>query len=410
MRDLAVGQIIAVRALGTGHEFTASHIAVIHAVVGPISRLSPETRELQVLDQAVQIGQLKDRSNFSNLKIDDWVQVSGHRLASGAIVASRIELTTPQSAEAGINGYVTQIDAKGFEVNGTRIDHDAQLLPAGIIQGMEVRVVGHWDGAHLKVQHVQTEPTRQSIGNVEHVVIEGYIHALDDKGLNINNQIIAFESAQISAGNTRSDFRLDQRIQISGRLGTDQRVIAEHIELKHESPVQLQERNDRSQIDSSGRGNKKNNLENEPEIKPAKGNESSQSHRDSHSDGNKDSLKKEIDHNSGRNHASDSDSRSGNLSSFKDEKESDHSGFSWRERTEKLQDNREQNSSDYQSIGQLERSERSDAQDRPGSHRDNLRDNDVPDRAIDHRDNLRDIDISDRVRDHSVHHDRHFDR
>ena len=264
--------------------------------------------------------------------------------------------------------------------------------------------------AHLKVQHVQTEPTRQSIGNVEHVVIEGYIHALDDKGLNINNQIIAFESAQISAGNTRSDFRLDQRIQISGRLGTDQRVIAEHIELKHESPVQLQERNDRSQIDSSGRGNKKNNLENEPEIKPAKGNESSQSHRDSHSDGNKDSLKKEIDHNSGRNHASDSDSRSGNLSSFKDEKESDHSGFSWRERTEKLQDNREQNSSDYQSIGQLERSERSDAQDRPGSHRDNLRDNDVPDRAIDHRDNLRDIDISDRVRDHSVHHDRHFDR
>ena len=410
VRDLAVGQVIAVRALGTGHELTASHISVIHAAVGPISRLNPETRELYVLGQAVQIGQLKDHGNFLNLKTGDWVQVSGHRLSSGTIVASRIESTTPQLAEAGINGYVTQIDAKGFEVNGTRIDHDAQLLPAGIIQGMEVRVVGHWDGAHLKVQHVQTEPTRQSIGNVEHVVIEGYIHALDDKGLNINNQIVAFESAQISAGNTRSDFRLDQRIQISGRLGTDQRVIAERIELKHESPVQLQERNDRSQIDSSGRGNKKNNLENEPEIKPAKGNESSQSHRDSHSDGNKDSLKKEIDHNSGRNHASDSDSRSGNLSSFKDEKESDHSGFSWRERTEKLQDNREQNSSDYQSIGQLERSERSDAQDRPGSHRDNLRDNDVPDRAIDHRDNLRDIDISDRVRDHSVHHDRHFDR
>ena len=104
----------------------------------------------------------------------------------------------------------------------------------------------------------------------------------------------------------------------------------------------------------------------------------------------------------------------------------DDSGSSWREGAEKLQDsreqklqgsheqklqdNREQNSSDYQSIGQLERSERSDAQDRPGSHRDNLRDNDVPDRAIDHRDNLRDIDISDRMRDHSVHHDRHFDR
>ncbi|MBP6057410.1 MAG: hypothetical protein KA524_03145 [Nitrosomonas sp.] len=459
VRDLAVGQVIAVRSLGatTSHELTASHIAVIHAAVGPISHLNPETRELYVLGQTVQVGQLKDHGNFSNLKTGDWVQVSGHRLSSGVIVASRIESTTPQLTEAGINGYVTQIDAKGFEVNGTRIDHDVQLLP-GITQGMEVRIAGHWDGAHLKAQHIQIEPTRQSIGNVEHLVIEGYIHALDDKGLNINNQAIAFESAQIPAGNTRSDFRLDQRIQISGRLGTDQRVIAERIELKHESPVQLQERNDRSQTD--GRGNKKN-LENEPEIKPAKGNESSQTQRDGHSDGkqerndrsqidgsgrgtknnhldneretkpakgnessqgqrdgNKDSLKKEIDHTSG--------SRSENPSSFKDEKKLDDSGASWREDTEKLQnsreqklqghheqklqDSREQNSSDYQTINQPEKLERPDAQDRPDNHRDHLQNNDVTDRVIDHRDNLRDIDISDRVRDHGVHHDRHFDR
>lgn len=467
VRDLAVGQVIAVRALGTtNHELTASHIAVIHAAVGPISRLNPETQELYVLGQAVQVGQLKDHNNFSNLKNGDWVQVSGHRLSSGIIVASRIESTTPQSvAEAGINGYVTRIDTKGFEVNGTRIDHDAQL-PPGITQGVEVRIVGHWDGAHLKAQHIQIEPTRQSIGNVEHLVIEGYIHALDDKGLNINNQVIEFESAQISAGNTRSDFRLDQRIQISGRLGTDQRVIAERIELKHELPVQLQERNDRSQIDGSGKGNRKNNLENEPEIKsakgnensqtqrdghsdgkqerndrsqidkngrddkknnlengveikPAKGNENSQTQHDSHNDGNKDSLKKEIDHNSRGNHASDSVSRSENpSSSFKDEKNLDDSGSSWREDAGKLQDSREQklqgsqeqNSSDYQAISQLEKVEKPDVQDRPDSHRDSLRDNDIPDRAIDHRDSLRDIDISDRVRDHGMHHDRHFDR
>lgn len=460
VRDLAVGQVIAVRALGTtSYELTASHIAVIHAAVGPISRLNPETRELYVLGQAVQVGELKDHGNFSNLKTGDWVQVSGHRLSSGIIVASRIESTTPQLAEAGINGYVTQIDAKGFEVNGTRIDHDAQLQ-SSITQGMEVRIVGHWDGAHLKAQHIQIEPTRQSIGNVEHLVIEGYIHALDDKGLNINNQAIAFESAQISAGNTRSDFRLDQRIQISGRLGTDQRVIAERIELKHESPVQLQERNDRSQIDGSGRGNKKDNPENEREIKPAKGNESSQNQRDGHSDGkqerndrgqinnsgrgnkrdelenereikpakgneggqsqhdghndgNKDSLKKEIGHNSSGNHASDSGSRSENPSSFEgtgklqDSREQKLQGG----HEQKLQDSREQNPSDYQTIDQPEKLERPDAQDRPDSHRDNLQNNDIPDRAIDHRDNLRDIiDISDRVRDHGVHHDRHFDR
>ena len=302
-RDLAVGQVIAARALGTGRELTVSNIAVMHAVVGPISSLNPETREMYMLGQTIQVGQLIDHGNFSNLKNGDWVQVSGQRLSSGTIVALRIESITSQFVEARINGYVSQIDAKGFEVNGTRIDHEVELLPADITLGMEVRVAGHWDGAHLKAQHIQTEPTRQSIGNVEHVVIEGYIHALDDKGLSINNQIITFNPVQVSAGNARGDFRLDQRIQISGRLGTDQRVIAERIELKHETPVQLQERSDRSQIDGSDKG-KKNNSENEPEIKPTKGNEGNQNHH-SHGDDNKGSLKKEIDHNPGKNHSSD---------------------------------------------------------------------------------------------------------
>lgn len=316
MHDLAIGQIVVARALGTGYELTASNIAITHAVVGPISYFNPEIREMRILGQTIRADQLRDHDNFSNLKVGDWVQVSGHRLAGGAIVASRIELIPPL-AEAGISGHVTQVDATGFEVNGARIDYDAKLLPVGISHGMEVRVVGHWDGAHLTVQHIQTEPTRQSIGNVEHVVIEGYIHALNDNELNVNNQIVTFDpNAQTTVGIARSDLRLDQRIQVSGRLGTDQRVIiAERIELKHEPIHQLQERSDKSQID--GRSNDKKN---EPEIKPAKGNGDNQSHHNGHNDDNTDSLtkesdsnrgslEKEIDHNENKNPSSDSGSR-----------------------------------------------------------------------------------------------------
>ena len=310
MHDLAIGQIVVARALGTDRELTASNIAITHAVVGPISYFNPEIREMRILGQTIQADQLiRDHDNFSNLKVGDWVQVSGHRLVGGAIVASRIELIPPL-AEAGISGHVTQVDATGFEVNGTRIDYDAKLLPTGISHGMEVRVVGHWDGAHLTVQHIQTEPTRQSIGNVEHVVIEGYIHALNDNELNVNNQIVTFDpNAQTPAGIARSDLRLNQRIQVSGRLGMDQRVvIAERIELlKHEPTIhqlQEQERNDKSQIDGRGKDKK-----NEPEIKPTKGNGDDQSHHNGHNGDNKDSLKKEIDPNEGKNPSSDSGSR-----------------------------------------------------------------------------------------------------
>lgn len=409
VRDLALGQVVAMRTIGTGHEFTARNIAVVHAAVGPISSFNTETRELQVLGQTIQIGQSRNQDHFSSLKAGDWIQVSGHRLAGGTIVASRIESIEPL-AEARIVGHVTHMDANGFEVNGTRIDHAAQPLPTDLVQGMEVRVAGHWDGAHLQAQHIQAEPTRQSIGNVEHVVIEGYVHALTDKEVNLSNRTITLDSnAHMSAGHSRGDLRQDQRIQVSGRLGTDQRVIAEHIELKHESPVQLLERYDRSQT-NGGSKDKKHHLENEP----TKSSESGKSHNKDQNEGSsKDSLKKEIDVNPSKNHSSGGGARSENLPPARDnhEKKSDHADSPGRDRDhiEKSYDKRE-NPPDHKSMEKpekLDKPEVSNMPDRPNAHRENPRDI----RDIDnHRDNLRDTDMSDRVRDHSGHHDRQLDR
>ncbi len=421
-RDLAVGQIIAARALGTGHELTARNIAIIHAAVGPISSLNHETGKMHVLGQTIQIERSKDHNNFAYLKTGDWVQVSGHRLSNGMIVASRIEVTPPL-AESKINGYVNHIDTKGFEVNGTRINHEAKLLPAGIAQGMEVLVVGHWDGAHLKARHIQTEPTRQSMGTVEHIVIEGYIHALDGEKLNVSNRIVTLDSnTPIATGNTKDDFRLDQRIQVNGRLDANQRIIVEHVELKHELPIQIQEKIDRNQINSnkdkktdssdSGSGSKdssedkqkselsgkdnKNNFGNESGTSSTKENGSNQS---GHSNDRKDTLKKEINNSVDKNHSSESGSSSRDSSdSLKDIGKSDSSSLSGHEQKENSHDIHQQNSdilSDQRNIGKPEKPDGSDSTDRPSDHRDN---------------NLRDIDIPDRVRDHSGHQDRHLDR
>ncbi len=332
VRDLALGQVVAVRTMGTGHEFTARSIAVVHAAVGPISSLNSENREVYVLGQTIQIGQSRNQDHFSSLRAGDWVQVSGHRLAGGTIVASRVESIQPL-AEARIVGHITHIDASGFEVNGARIERGVQSLPTDLAQGMEVRVAGHWDGAHLQAQHIQTEPTRQSIGNVEHVVIEGYVHALNDKEINLSNLTIAFDSnMQIAAGHARDDLRQDQRIQISGRLGADQRIIADYVELKHESPVQLLERHERNQTDGADK-DKKNNSEN---AHP-KGNDGGKNYNNSHSESsNKDSLKKEIDVKSDKNHFPEESVRSENVSLANDnsEKKPDYTGLVGREHTD----------------------------------------------------------------------------
>ena len=369
-RELAVGQVVAARALGTGNELTARNIAVIHATVGPIGNFDIGKGEMQVLGQTVRIGQV-DRGNFAHLKTGDWVQVSGHRLSSGAIAASRID-AIPSREKVSLNGHITKIDPQGFEVNGARIQPEGKLLPAGLTQGMEVSIAGHWDGVQLKAHQVQTEPTRQNIGNVNHVVIEGYIHALDGKELNLSNRIVTLDSGSTIGGDTKNDLRLDQRIQISGRTGTDQRISVDRIELKQEVPVQLQIQQETGRDGSdSGGHDRKDNSHNKSEAKSIHSGESNQSQNSGrHTNGKEESGKDSGNH-------SDENKLVGNDGG---EKPQDH--------------HRPQDSSDQR------------VADKP----EKLAEPDRPERSGDHRDTLRDIDTLDRdnIRDHSGHHDRDF--
>ncbi|HNM00807.1 MAG TPA: DUF5666 domain-containing protein [Nitrosomonas sp.] len=316
-RELAVGQVVITRAIGSGQEVTAKHIAVVHAAVGPISHINPLTREMHVLGQVVQVTESRDLSNF---KPGDWAQISGHRLANGAIIASRIEAATT-ATDAKINGHITHVDAKGFEVNGARIQHDAKSFPTKVSVGMEIAVAGHWNGNHLQAQHMQIEPTRQAIGQVNHLVIEGYVHAVRGKEINIANQSITLDSKAQVTGDNKEDLKLNQRVQVSGRVGPDQRIIADRVELKPESPTSLPERIDRNQTENDNR-NKKSDSTNE--LGPRPNNKSdedkSNQNRSGESDRGKENSKRESSDHSGKQEAaSDNKSRSSeSLSSGKD--------------------------------------------------------------------------------------------
>jgi hypothetical protein len=416
-RDLAVGQIVAARALGTGHELVARNIAVMHAAVGPISNLNPAAGEMRVLDQAVHIEKYADLSHVSSLKTGDWVQVSGHRLSNGAIVASRIE-TTPPQAQAKINGHVTQIDGHGFVVNGTRVQHDEKLLPTSISQGMEIQVTGHWDGVHLHARQIQIDPILNSIGNVEHLMIEGYIHALGEKELNVSNRIVTIDPNTQLTGTARDDLRLDQRVLISGKLGADQRISSERIEVRSLLPVQIQDGNERSFIDSTGKG-KNNNSDNAPEAKPSQSDKNNQGHGSGHDNNNQRDLKKELDHEAGKNQSSGKDSRTDHSSRIEDERKIDHSGSTRRDHIEKSSNMRDKNASDHKSIKpdnpresgseirdidtsdrMRDHGERHDKQMTIDRHeRSEKFDSNLRDQVDNHRESIRDIDIPDRIRD-----------
>ena len=226
-QNLAVGQMVAVRADGTGNEVTARNIAVIHAVIGPVDSFNPETRKMQVLDQTIQI---REQDHLENLQTSDWVQVSGHRLSDGTIVASRIELSQPLE-EARINGHVTQVDTTGFIVNGIRIEIDQQVRPEGIIAGTEISASGQWNNESLQVQHVQVDPTDQLMDQVERVVIEGYAQLINGGEFNLGNQTFTLEPDLQTSVYPSEDIGQNQLIQVSGQFVPDQNIVVDHVEV-----------------------------------------------------------------------------------------------------------------------------------------------------------------------------------
>ena len=227
-RKLAVGQLVAVRAAGLGAEVAARHIALIHAAVGPVDSITPSTGEFTLLGQSARALMAGD---IGKLKVGDWVRVSGLRLAQGQIAASHIEPIAPQ-ARAQLNGVVGASDTDGFEVNGTRVRMDAQAASARPQPGQEVLAFGRWDGQSFKAQEVQVEPTQKGIGAVEQIVLEGYVHTLDQRGLNLGHGALRLGSEVKYVGGKAAQLAVNQRVRVSGRVGPDKGVQIERVEFR----------------------------------------------------------------------------------------------------------------------------------------------------------------------------------
>ncbi len=447
IHGLAAGQMVVVRAHGIGNEVTARNIAVVNAVVGPIDGINPATGEMRILDQTIQV---RGSDRLANLKTGEWVQVSGHRLSNRAVVASHIEPYQPhaQARIAKINGHITQVDTKGFSVDGTRIELKQQALPADITLGVEVSVSGHWDNASLQAQHIQVDPTLNSMGDVEHVVIEGYVHALHGRELHLSNRIITLEADVQISGDEKDTIDLNQLVQVSGRLGPDLRVIVDRIELRHESFTRNDESSDGGSSGSdSERGRNDSNSESNSRSDDQDGkNENRGSERSGNSE---DNYREEPENRSNNDRPSNSGSHSSGSSTSSgheseqpeqriDNSDPDSSGHEQRDREDDShsrdasisseQESREE-SRDFDSSGEssdhLDRSDdfdssgRNDHLDRPDDldSSDRLNDNlDRPDdfdtsgRSSDHLDRSNDFDDLDRIRDHDERHDMDHDR
>jgi hypothetical protein len=228
-RDLSVGQVVALQAVGQGDRLRATQIAMLDAVVGPIARMDPGTGRLTVMGQAVVV---LNAADVQGLVPGDWVRVSGHRLASGEIRATRV-----QRAEAGqglVTGSVFLRTPAGPRVGDTLIGRGTAKWPVGLVDGQEVLVQGRWTGTRLEALTVQANPTRAAIGGVREVVLEGYVHGLRGSELQLGYESLKLGAQLRVQGGRLDQLRAGQAVQVRGRLDRDQHFTADRLTFRRE--------------------------------------------------------------------------------------------------------------------------------------------------------------------------------
>lgn len=227
---LSVGQVVALQASGQGARLQADRIAMLDAAVGPLSAVDAASGRFVLMGQA---GTALEVVDLLGLKPGDWVRVSGHRLVSGEIRASRVAATEPGAAQ--VTGPLTVMDGLAWRVGTTPVRPDAQARLAALVVGQEVTVSGTWDGARLIARETRAHPTREALGAVSEVLLQGYVHDLQGSQLQLGFESLTLSHVLQVLGGQLSALRAGQPVLVRGRLDAQQRLVVDQLEFTQES-------------------------------------------------------------------------------------------------------------------------------------------------------------------------------
>ena len=251
LSQLVVGQVVSVATTGEGNQMKARGIGVIQAIVGPITTVNAATGELRVMGQKI----TAPRAELAALKVGNWLRVSGHRLQTGEVVSSRMQVIPAQAnTQAQVRGSARELAGRFVKVGGTLVDLSTLSAPAKLSNEQELWVSGVWNGQALQASDIVVNPTLQGLGSVEKVVIEGYIHTSGSRGISLGTELLALSDRVQIVGGSRSELVTNRRVQISGRVGSDKRITVERVEFSRSSRSSGSGRSSHSRDDNNNSG------------------------------------------------------------------------------------------------------------------------------------------------------------
>lgn len=232
LADLAVGHTVMLMAepLRMNHapsnEMRATAVAAFDAVAGRIDHVDPTAQHLEIMGQRVNITETTI-SDPALLQAGRTVRVSGHRLASGEVIATRLDTADVVGAE--LLGRVTHISKEGFSLNGTEVRLTTASEKASLPKlqiGDELHVTGEWNQHILKAQRVIHRPIAAVLDRAQRAVIEGVPDRQNAQRIAIHGHTVQLNEA---VKNLDGAVRVEMR-RVNGSRAGEAKWVAERIE------------------------------------------------------------------------------------------------------------------------------------------------------------------------------------
>ena len=196
-RGLAIGQVVVVEAGSTARGLEARRIAIVHALEGPITRPSNANPkgQIEVMGARVTPVNAQMRNQLTQLKVGDWVQVSGHPAPDGGVLASRVARIDARET-ATISG---RADPATKQVGGVAVDRRSSG---------DLTVRGNWDGKRLSISESRPAASAEWTTRPTRVVIETRVQQ-HEEGKKIRTGSSDVDAALAQRGNQKNSERLE---------------------------------------------------------------------------------------------------------------------------------------------------------------------------------------------------------
>ncbi len=264
--DLDVGDVVIVIGSinSSGSTGTADTVFADEAVEGPIDNINLAASQMTVAGQLVLISASTSfddgisPATLDGLAVGNFVEVSGFFDADRNIRATRIERKAISGIPAGetveVHGFVTNLSASSFQINGLTIDFSSAVLdnfPGGAIANgdfVEAKGLSFAAGGELIATRVELEAPGAGgidLNNIDDLEVEGFITRFvsatdfDVSSLPVTTNAQTVFEFEDDTPAMAADLGLNVKVEVEGDVNSSGVLVADKVEIKRAAVIRI---------------------------------------------------------------------------------------------------------------------------------------------------------------------------